>query len=457
MDIIKEKGNSSINLNAGSRLRQIFHIAFPLIIQGLVFQLQSLTDKAFLGNLDTRYVSAAGAAQMPYVATVDSMMAVGMGLIIVVSKLYGAGTQEKIAKYVKSTAFYNTLLGLLLLSIWQAGAQTILEFFQIDQEIIGFSIEYVKICSVYLAFIGLDCALLGMLQGMGLTRPIMYAGIIKVGLNILISWVLILGKLGFPALHVTGAAIGTLAANLFSFLFIVTYCMIFKRKQFYLHLMKWEWFCLAPYRKVICLGIPVGLEYLLWNASNLILIRFINGFSYLDMAIYSLTFGFQCIVYVIFEGTSKATLTLIGQNIGAGHKEQADKFFNVTILLNFAIVAMAAVCFFFFPKPLLNIFSNDIQVIERGIPFLGMIGLIMFPQSMNVICGNAIRAHGDTKWMLFSQILGSVLVLSTSWFMVDQMQMGMMAIYITLFLDEAIRGSVNLIYYKKKYGLPRTP
>ena len=65
-------------------------VAFPLMVQGIVFQLQSLTDKAFLGNLDTKYVAAIGSAQGPLISIADSLIAISMGLTIIVSRLYGA-------------------------------------------------------------------------------------------------------------------------------------------------------------------------------------------------------------------------------------------------------------------------------------------------------------------------------------------------------------------------------
>jgi Na+-driven multidrug efflux pump len=115
-------------------------------------------------------------------------------------------------------------------------------------------------------------------------------------------------------------------------------------------------------------------------------------------------------------------------------------------------VGIAAVMLSCFPIRLLDIFSNDPEIIKLGVPYLIWIGIIMFPQSMNIICGNAIRAHGDTKWMLFSQILGSTLVVSISWILIEKVHMNMLAVYITLFADEAIRGGINFIYYRKKYG-----
>lgn len=437
---------------ARKRVQEVFRLAFPLIIQGLVFQLQSLTDKAFLGNLDTKYVSAVGASQMPYLATVDSIVALSTGLIIIVSRLYGAGEKDRIASYVKSAAFYNMLFASFIFVVWFLGAGSILRFFQVDSEIIGYSISYVKICAVFLLVVGIDSSLQAMLQGMGETKPIMYAGILKVGLNIVISWILIFGKLGFPALYVIGAAIGTLVANIVSFVFIFVYCIVYRRRVYRVLEGGIQGVSLSRYREVMSLGIPVGLEYLLWNVSNLLLIRFINGFSYMDMAIYTLTFGFQCIIYVVFEGTSKATLSLMGQALGAGKRRKADKFFCTTIVINFLIVGTAAIIFAVFPKELLRIFSNDRELIRSGAVFLTMIGVIMIPQSINIICGNAIRANGDTRWMLYSQILGSILVVSLSVFLVEKLRMNMMAIYITLFVDEFVRGGINFLYYQKKYN-----
>lgn len=116
------------------KFRSIFKIALPLMIQGLVFQLQALTDKAFLENLDTRYISAAGAAQMPYSATADSLVAINIGLVIIVSRFFGAGEKEKISSYVKSTVFYSSLLAIGICLIWQCKTGVILGLFQIDQE-----------------------------------------------------------------------------------------------------------------------------------------------------------------------------------------------------------------------------------------------------------------------------------------------------------------------------------
>ena len=58
----------------------IFPIAFPLIVQGLVFQLQSITDKSFLGKQNLDYLSAVSIVQFPYSTLVSVVMALSIGL-----------------------------------------------------------------------------------------------------------------------------------------------------------------------------------------------------------------------------------------------------------------------------------------------------------------------------------------------------------------------------------------
>lgn len=438
--------------NVIDRIQLIFKISIPLIIQGLVFQLQSLTDKAFLGNLDTKYVSAIGAGGMPFFACMDSFAAISTGLVILVSMNYGGKKYGEIESFVKSTAFYNSLIGIVLFGMWQIGVNPILAFFKVEEEIIGYSSIYIKICAVYFLLAGIDGTYQAMLQGMGRTKVIMYAGIIKVFVNIVLSWILIFGKLGFPALHVVGAAIGSLIANLISCGFVVIYTLHEYGKTYHLKTFDKSMFSRSPYMKIIKLGLPVCIEYLLWHVTNLLLIRFINGFGYMNMAIYTLTFGFQCIIFVTISGISKGLMTIMGQQKGAGNEREAGRVFYTGLGINFVIVIMGAIVFLIMPETMLRIFSNDSEVIRRGAPYLIGIGFITIPQSLNVACGAAIRSQGNTRWMLLTQVAGSTIIVSLSFLLIEVFHIDMAGIYITIFIDESVRGIMNLLYYRRHYS-----
>lgn len=73
-----------------------------------------------------------------------------------------------------------------------------------------------------------------------------------------------------------GARIRTLVVNIVSFLFILGYCMLYRREKYHLGRIDRRSLNFGLFLEIIRLGLPVGLEYLLWNGSNLRLIRFVN-------------------------------------------------------------------------------------------------------------------------------------------------------------------------------------
>lgn len=437
------------NSKKNSNYSAIMIMAFPLIIQGLVFQLQSLTDKAFLGNLNTQYLSAIGASQFPLGTTLDTLVALCTGVTIVVSQMQGAKKTDNLISSVKSSIFYNSIISFFMFILWFFFSRYLFELMSVDEQIIDYCISYVRICSFYFLILGIESSLLAMLQGMGDTKPIMYSGIIKVFFNIFLSWVLIFGKLGFPALDIKGAALATVMANVMSSIMIIVYCFIIKRKTY--RLIEGNLICckLSSYKNIIKLGLPTGMEFLCWNMSNLILVKFLNSINYVATTIYTLTFCIEVFVYMIFNGIAKASLTLEGNKIGERDTDGARKIFNASMILNFIFVIVAIIIFVVFPKQLLSIFTNEASIITKSIPYLILTAFILIPKSINVIVGSGIRAYGDTKWMFYSQIIGSIFVVTCSFVLVQVLQLKVVAIYITLLLDESIRASINCYHYYK--------
>lgn len=433
-------------------LLKLLVVAFPMVIQGIVFELQSLTDKIFLGKVDDVYIAVAGAIQFPISTAMSFLIALCTGTTIIVSQLYGAGKKEGMLATVKSSIFFNSLISFLIFGLWFFLGGAVMRIMSVDDRLIPDCVTCLKIYSFFFLIIGIDSSLQAMLQGMGKTRPILYAGLIKVFFNILISWMLIFGKFGLPAMNVAGAAVGTLVADIISTGMLIVYCFFFKNKEFHLLSENRLWFDWKAYVASLKLGIPTALEYLLWNMSNLVLIKFLNSFSYVATEIYTLTFGIEVIVVAVFSGNSKACMALMGQSIGAEKKKEANRIFYACMAFNLVVVLLFAIVFALFPAQLLDIFSDEAEIIRKGIPFMMFTGVILIPKSINVMVGSAIRAYSDTKWMMYSQIIGSIFVVSLSFVLVKVAGLGISAIYITLFCDELVRAILNFIRFQVKYS-----
>lgn len=427
----------------------IMKIALPIIIQGLVFQLQAVVDKAFLGKIDTNYLSAVGIAQFPFFTSVDALTAICTGLTIIVATKFGAGKYTAIHESVNAAIAYNMLLSLLLFMIWLAFPDIIFSWMNVNVNLIPHCVTYVSTLSCFLIFYGIDISLQAALQGMGITKPIMYVGLVKVLLNILLAWIFIFGKLGFPAMYVQGAALATTVSNIAGTMILIVFFISSKGLSANMNIREIFRFRWSLYSKIIRLGLPTGTEYLLWNISNLILVSLLNKQGIKVVAVFTLTYAIEIFVYMIFNGIAKATLTLVGYSIGSGNKKASIGIMTSSICYSMLFVLLFCIIFTIFSKPILSIFTNDTDLINMSAFYLVVRGITMFPKALNVVVGSGNRANGDVKWMLYTQIFGSVFVVVSAYSLIYGYKMGVFAIYLTLFLDELLRAILNTIRFYK--------
>ncbi len=438
-------------------LKMIITISLPVIIQGLVFQLQTIVDKAFLGKIDKNYLAAVGVAQLPFFSSVDALIAICTGLTIIVAKKYGAGKPKDIHESVNASIAFNTLLSFALFFIMFNFSDEIFLLMNVDPILLPYCNDYVRILSYLILLLGIDMSLQSALQGMGKTKPIMYIGFFKVGLNILLAWILIYGKFGFPAMHVRGAALATMISNVAGTILLTIYFMISKELSAnikFLEIIRLRW---SLYREVIRLGLPTGTEYILWNVSNLILVSMLNKQGPDVVSVYTVTCAIELFVYMIFNGIAKATLTLVGNSIGAGNEKASKSIMTISIRYAMSLVLLFCIIFVVIPKPILSIFTNDKALIDTSVLYLIFKGITMFPKSLNVVVGHGIRARGDVKWMLYTQVIGSVFVVAFSYSLIYVFNVGVVAIYLTLFLDEFLRATLNTIRFYHKNAFRSLP
>ena len=81
--------------------------------------------------------------------------------------------------------------------------------------------------------------------------------------------------------------------------------------------------------------------------------------------------------------------------------------------------------------------------------YIILVGVNLFGKSGNIIVGNGIRGYGDTKWMMFTQIFGTVTVTGLAALFVFVFKLGITGVFIAVLCDEAIRAVINYIRFLK--------
>ncbi len=425
------------------RRKAMFIIALPIIFQNIVQHLQMVIDRSFLGKLDPGYLSALGNVMTPFNALALFLIASSTGLTILIANNIGGGKPDKARDLAESSFIYSTIFSLLIYLFWYFGSDRVFDLLGTQGEVKTYAVQYVRIIAISLLFMGADTTAAATLQGVGVTHPILVTGIIKNILNIFLDWLLIYGKLGFPEMGLEGAAIATLISNAIGSILLVLVVLTSRKLPFHFSLKALIRPRFKQYWKTMKLGLPSGFESLLWFVGQLFLTRMVNILDPLGMGIVSLVSGIYLLGLFIYLGFARAATTIVGQLFGSGRPDlarsagfQAQKM-SLVVSLSWSVVMLV------FPYELARLFSSDTHIIEQSVVMIRLAAVFVNFQSVNVVMGHGIRGTGDTTWMLYTQIGGTLFVLGSSYLLMFHFNLGLTGLYLTLIADEFLRSVVN--------------
>lgn len=429
--------------------RSLWKIALPLLLNMLVSQVQIIIDRAFLGHIRVEYMSALGNVSAPLWTSIAVLWALASGATILMSQAIGAGKLNKAEDLAHNTMKYSTLAAGIIFLFWFTLGRQVFLLMGVEGQVLQFCMDYMRYLMPMVLFMGLSAAGSSILQSNGTTKPILISGIVRSGLNVLLDWILIFGRFGFPEMGIKGAALATSIAEITGTIILITLVLRSDKLPFRLTFNKILKSEFNLYKKIARKGIPTATEELLWNLGNLGIIRILNSISAAATGIYTMIFSIDIFPAMIFVSIGQGVMTLTGQKTGANDTESARKVGLVGLINSWLISVFFLVLFLLIPRLVLGIFTSDREIISQSVIFLVIASFNFFPRSANLLLGAGIRGYGDTKWMLKTQVLGTIEVLTLSLLFVYVLKMGILGVFLATFLDETIRAFINYLRYRK--------
>jgi putative MATE family efflux protein len=396
------------------------------------------------------YMSAVGNATAPVWTTMSFIFSLSMGASILISQSVGEKDLEKAKNYAASMIKFHNVIPVLLFLFWTFCGPLVFKLMGVSENVMGLCVTYTRIYAPVFLILGLGASYSVVFQTSNYTKPLVTYGLIRSIVNIILDYVLIFGKFGFPRMEIAGAALGTTIAEYVGAIYLF-YVTIAKRKLFFTSpgLKRILGSKILPYLKSIKLGVNSALEDLLWNVGNLCIIRILNTINEMAAGIYSMVFTVEILIVVIISSIGSGTLTLTGEATGAKDLKLYRSIVKTAIKWSFLVAAFALIFVSIFPRLTLSLFTTDKEVIEMSVIYIILVAANLFGKSGNIIVGNGIRGYGDTRWMLFTQILGTIGVVGLSSLCVFVFKLGMLGVFIAVLCDEATRAIINFVRFLK--------
>ena len=428
-------------------LRRLLIIAVPIILSNIIGQLQMLIDRIFLGHADDLYMSALSNVTTPMWATMSFCFSLVAGASILISQSVGAGDREHIEEYAGAMIKYNNIIPVLLFLFWLFLSEPVFKIMGVSENLMPMCLSYARFYAPVFLLTGMGGSLSVILQTSNYTQPLVAYGIIRAGLNIVLDYILIFGKLGFPALGIKGAAIGTTIAEYLGAIFISYVILTSKKLDTRPSMRGIKKAKMSTYLTSAKLGINTAFEDFAWNLGNLLLIRILNTINEFAAGIYSIIFGVEVLAVVIVGAIGSGTMTLTSEATGKKDLAQYKGVCICAYALCMIVAVLMIILAITIPEQIIALFTKDTSVITTSSIYLLIVGINLFSKSANIIVGNGIRGSGDTRWMLYTQMFGTISIVSVAAFFVYVCKLGITGIFLAVLVDEAVRALINLWKY----------
>lgn len=398
-----------------SHFKRVILLGAPLLA-GLVSEfLTILTDSAMVGRLGTEYLAAIGIATLFGELLWVIVWPMAPGTQTMVSRRFGL--QNKNARESDDTLDglrLNTgevLDNAIIVAIAVGGAAIVVALFSRpilnllleDKSLIPMAHAYISTLKWLMPLAGIFYAIYGFLAAINQTKVIMVATISLNVLNILFNYVFIFGKFGFPALGVTGAALGTVLAQGLGTVFLVGYVLLSRHTRPYhcLTFKKLRWNVVVDILRStgpIIVQLAIALLIFLYYESV------IANIDTLYLAATHIVFTVFVLKRTMVGGFAEGGSILVGNALGEGNKKEAVRFAYASEAIAILIGVLLFAFILFFAEDIARLFNADPELVETGANALRFFAVFFLIEAIGFPFEVIFTHNGWSRFVLFSEV-----------------------------------------------------
>ncbi len=390
-------------------VKELLAIAFPMVVSSACETFMTFTDRLFLSRLGPEYMNASMGGWL----TSFTMMAFFMGLIgfstALVAQYLGAGRKSRCSVVVVQ-AFGIAVVSCALILILLPLANYFMDFFGIAPEQLVLQKIYFNLV-IYAALLSIFRHVLScFFSGIGRTRIIMVSALVAMLVNVIGNYILIFGKLGFPAYGIRGAGYGTIIGS-FCGLLVIGFAYFSKsnRKEFgVFNCCRFEPESMG---KLLRFGSPMGVEMLLNFIAFTGLIMIFHSHGLVVASAITIVFNWDMVSYVPLIGLEIGMISLSGRYMGAGKPDIVHRAAMSGLKVGWLYSSVIFLFFVLVPDVLVRVFSPEQETLlfsqaePLAITMLRMASLYVMIEAVIVIFIGALRGAGDTYWTMGASVI----------------------------------------------------
>ena len=389
------------NLTEGKIWKVMLKFVLPIFLGTLFQSLYTTIDAIIIGRFAGKDAFAAIESVLNFQRLpITFFVGLSSGATIIISQYFGAKRKEDISKASHTTILFAIVGGLLLSVLSCILSPFFIRLIKVPEEIFYQAQIYTIIC-----FSGIVASMIynigsGILRALGDSKTPFYILIVSNILNIILDLILVV----VFNLGVIGVGMATLIAQIASaiLIFIILLrtkldCKIYINKIF---------FYKKYLKEIFRLGLPIGVQSVLYPISNTIIQSSINTFGVNSIAAWAISGKLDFLIWTVSDAFSVAISTFVAQNYGAKKHQRARD--GIKIALSMSMVAIFVISFilYFYNKPLAYFLIKDKNIVDLTSEVIHLIAPLYFMYVIGDVLSGAIKGTGNTLHPMVINIFG---------------------------------------------------
>lgn len=384
-----------------AHFRATFALGVPLIGAQLAQLGIHTTDVVIVGRLGAVPLAALVLSSQFFFTLFIFGSGFANAVMPMVAQAYGRGDPVAVRRAVRMGMWVVLIYSALTAPIFY-NAENILLYAGQKPEVAALAGEYLKIVQWGMAPALLFMTLRGLVSAVGRAGVVLYVTITILSINAFFAYALVLGRFGFPALGIEGAAIVSVAVNILSFLLLTAYIQWrpeMRRYELFVRFWRPDW---PAFREVVHLGLPIGLTMLaevsLFTGASLLM----GSIGTLELAAHGIALQLASIAFMIPLGLAQAGTVRVGVAHGRADHLAVVRASLAVLAIAVVISISGGVLFASIPTTLAAIFLDEAgkdsaAVLAIAGPFVVIAGIFQLVDGLQAIAAGLLRGLKDTR------------------------------------------------------------
>jgi len=423
-------------------------LAVPMMLEMSMEAVFAVVDIAFVSRLGTDAVAAVGITEALLTMLYAVAIGLGMGVTAMVARRIGAKCHEDAARVTGQAIWICAALSVLVGSFGVAFAGDLLRLMGASAGVVeqgtGFTAMLLGGSASILYLFLLNAAFRGAGDAAVALRSLWLAN----GINILLDPCLIFGFGPFPELGVTGAAVATTIGRGSAVVYQLYFLLAGRgRLAFRMHHLRID---TSLMRRLATMSTGGVGQFLIATSSWIVIMRIVAIYGSAAIAAYTIALRLIEFAFLPAWGLGNAAATLVGQNLGAGQPERAERSawqaarWNAAFMSGLGLVSVLGAAW------ITGLFSSDPEVLRDGTRCIRILGVGYPMYALGMIMVQALNGAGDTSTPSVLNLLCFWLVqIPLAWWLAEPLSLGPNGVFWAVVASESLLTLMSVVMFRR--------